>query len=234
MDSCSQIGNNFAVTPGENLKAIRLARKLTLRQLADAVGSTPSQIARLQSGERRMTAEWMNRLGKALGCAPSDLLSGEIPPPLPDAKAIPEIDVRAGMGGGGVAAVTYVPDGNGGLVAADDVRGTWSLPAEYLGSELRVNSDNARIVEVQGDSMEPTLRAGDRVMVDTAYKLPSPAGVFALWDGFGVVVKRIEHVPNSDPPILKVKSDNKFHDEYERTADEVNIIGRVVWFARRL
>ena len=151
-----------------------------------------------------------------------------------DENAIPEIDVRAGMGGGGVVSETYIPDGNGGMIAADDVRGMWSLPGDYLRSELRVDSGSARIIEVQGDSMEPTLRAGDRVMVDTAYRLPSPPGVFALWDGFGVVVKRIEHVPNSDPPVLRVKSDNKLHDEYERTADEVNIIGRVVWYARRV
>ena len=149
-------------------------------------------------------------------------------------RIIPEINVRAGMGGGGEVAVTYVPEDNGGMMAADDVRGRWSLPDEYVRAELHVDVDIARIIEVQGDSMEPTLRAGDRVMVDMGSKVPSPPGVFALWDGFGVVVKRLEHIPNSDPPLLKVKSDNKLHNEYERTAEEVNIIGRVVWYARRV
>lgn len=82
--------------------------------------------------------------------------------------------------------------------------------------------------------MMPTLHSGDRVMVDNGDRIPSPGGVFAVWDGFGVVTKRLEVVPNSDPPTLRISSDNPLHREYERTADEVNIIGRVVWFARRL
>ena len=231
-------GNNMAVKPGQNLKALRQARELTMQQLADAIGSSPSQIARLESGERRMTAQWMERLGRALGCDPSTLLTGEQQPAaksgrLSLVRSIPEIDVRAGMGGGGEATVTYVPDGNGGMMAADDVRGQWSLPDDYL-AELHVDAGITRIIEVQGDSMEPTLRAGDRVMVDMRAKAPSPPGVFALWDGFGVVVKRIEHVPNTDPPLLKIKSDNALHSEYERTMEEVNIIGRIVWYARSM
>ena len=120
------------------------------------------------------------------------------------------------------------------MMEADDVRGNWSLPEDYLRSELRVDTKAARVIEVQGDSMEPTLRAGDRVMINMADKRPTPPGVFALWDGFGVVVKRIEHIPNSNPPTIKVKSDNTLHDEYQRTSEEVNIIGRVIWYARRL
>ena len=149
-------------------------------------------------------------------------------------KAISEIDVRAGMGGGGEVAVTYIPDGNGGMIEADDTCGSWALPEDYLRSELRIKAEAARIIEVQGDSMEPILHAGDRVMINTADKRPTPPGVFALWDGFGVVVKRIEHIPNSEPPTIKIKSDNPNHDEYERMLDEINIIGRLVWYARRL
>ncbi len=149
-------------------------------------------------------------------------------------NAIPEIDIRAGMGGGGEQVVHYVPDGNGGMSAADDIRAEWNLPEDYIRSELRVSPATARIIEVQGDSMEPTLRSGERVMVNMADARPSPPGIFALWDGYGIVVKRIEHIPNSDPPMLRISSDNSYHREYERTADEVKIIGRVVWAARRL
>ena len=138
------------------------------------------------------------------------------------------------MGGGGEAPPRYIADGNGGLAVADDVCGEWTLPDYYLQSELRVAPAQARIVEVQGDSMEPTLRSGERVMVDLADTRPSPPGIFALWDGYGVVVKRIEHILNSDPPRLRIASDNAHHREYELTADEVKIIGRIVWAARRL
>lgn len=148
---------------------------------------------------------------------------------------VPEIDVRAGMGSaGGESLLVYKEDGNGGMVETDAIAAMWELPPDYLHRELRVRKGAARIIEVQGDSMEPTLLTGDRVMVHLQDRIPSPPGIFAVWDGFGVVVKRLEIIPNSDPPCIVLASDNQKHRTYERAADEVNVIGRVVWFARRM
>ncbi|WP_085899529.1 XRE family transcriptional regulator [Kiloniella majae] len=155
-------------------------------------------------------------------------------PPAPGCEAVAEIAVRGGMGGGGEAGVSYSDDGQGGVAIADDVKGNWFLPTDYLRSELSVSPVAARIIEVQGDSMTPTLVSGDRVMIDTNDQRPTPPGIFALWDGFGVVVKRLELIPNSDPPLLRISSDNTNHNEYQRTIEEVNIIGRVVWYGRRM
>jgi phage repressor protein C with HTH and peptisase S24 domain len=55
-----------------------------------------------------------------------------------------------------------------------------------------------------------------------------------LDDGMGLVAKRLEHIPNSDPPAVRVISDNKLYPEYERTAEEIRIIGRIRWFAREI
>jgi len=82
--------------------------------------------------------------------------------------------------------------------------------------------------------MEPTLLDGDVVLVDLTRKAPTPPGVFVLFDGIGLVAKRIEHMPNSDSPMLRNLSDNPRYSTYERTAEEVHLIGRVVWTARRL
>jgi len=165
---------------------------------------------------------------------PDDISPGKKIEPQEKRTGIPEIDVRAGMGGGGEAPIEYVADGNGGHITTDAIRGTWSLPNEYLRSELRVDAGALRIIEVQGDSMEPTLRSGDRVMINSRDKRPSPPGIFALWDGYGVVVKRLELIPNSEPATVKIISDNHNHSQYDRTVGEVSVIGRVVWFARRV
>ncbi|WP_158240709.1 S24 family peptidase [Telmatospirillum siberiense] len=148
--------------------------------------------------------------------------------------AIPEINIRAGMGGGGESLVMAHTDEFGNSVSVDDVKAVWNLPSDYVRHELRVSPRDSRIIEVKGDSMSPTLESGDRVMIDTLDRTPSPGGLFALWDGLGVIVKRLEHVLNSDPPLIRIKSDNPRHDQYERVMDEINIIGRVVWFARRV
>ena len=57
---------------------------------------------------------------------------------------------------------------------------------------------------------------------------------FVIWDGMGLVAKRIEHAPHSEPPKVIIKSVNPEYDTYERDAAEVHVIGRVVWAARRL
>jgi phage repressor protein C with HTH and peptisase S24 domain len=82
--------------------------------------------------------------------------------------------------------------------------------------------------------MYPLLSSGDRILLDTSQRIPVPPGIFVIWDGMGLVAKRVEHVPNSDPPKVIIKSVNPEYDTYERDAEEVHIIGRVVWTARRL
>ena len=63
-------------TPIYNL---RKARKLTQRQLAEAINTTPQQICRLENGERKLAPEWIDRLSKVLNCTKAELL-GEEPP----------------------------------------------------------------------------------------------------------------------------------------------------------
>ena len=45
-----------------------------MQALADAVGTSKSQIDKLEKGQRRLTEDWMRRLARALQCNPADLL----------------------------------------------------------------------------------------------------------------------------------------------------------------
>ncbi|MEW5729988.1 MAG: LexA family transcriptional regulator [Pseudomonadota bacterium] len=242
------------------IREVREAQKLSLEELAQRIGTSRQQVHKLEKGERKLTQEWMWRIANALEVNPLALLPPDFAAktgldpleavgyrveeidPETHSKIISgaghqatvlEIDVRAGLGGGGEAALSYSHE-DGQLVARDGIKAHWDFPAEYLRSEVRAHIGSSRIVEVIGDSMSPTLLSGDRVMVDMRDKVPTPPGIFALWDGMGVVVKRIEHIPHSDPPRIRISSDNQYHPPYERTAEEVRIIGRVVWFSRRL
>jgi phage repressor protein C with HTH and peptisase S24 domain len=82
--------------------------------------------------------------------------------------------------------------------------------------------------------MKPMLSTGDRIMVDTSRRVPAPPGIFVIWDDMGIVAKRIEHVPHSDPIKVIINSLNREYQTYERNAEEVNMIGRVVWASKRL
>ena len=137
-------------------------------------------------------------------------------------SAITEIDVRASAGPGAF---------HDGLAEAKQI---WLFADPIVRHEFRARAEDLHVITIDGDSMEPLLSSGDRIVLDTSQRVPVPPGIFVIWDGMGVVAKRVEHVPQSDPPKVVIRSINPDYPTYERDAEEVNIIGRVVWLARRL
>ncbi len=136
--------------------------------------------------------------------------------------AIPYAAVRPSMGGGN-------------FVESEPTTGRpYHFQRSWIKHGLRANPNDLRIMHVEGDSMTPTLNDGDIVLVDSARKTPTPPGIFVLHDGMGLVAKRLEHIPNSDPPSVRIVSDNAHYAPYERLVDEMNIIGRIRWFAREI
>jgi phage repressor protein C with HTH and peptisase S24 domain len=141
-------------------------------------------------------------------------------------STILEVDVRAGAGGGGAPIDAYVHDENGNVYAAEGIAAEWSLPSQIMQGVLHSSPRHIRAFEVIGDSMEPRLFEGDRVFIDLRYTTPSPEGIFALWDGFGVVIKRLQIVRGADPTRVRVISANQSYAPYEAALDEIRIIGR--------
>jgi len=59
------------------IRDLRKARKLTLQQLADLVGTSNQQISNHESGKRKLTIEWLEKYSAALKCNPVDIISGQ-------------------------------------------------------------------------------------------------------------------------------------------------------------
>lgn len=115
----------------------------------------------------------------------------------------------------------------------DDPEHIW-LPERLVRHELRAAPEDLRSMEVSGPSMSPMLESGDQILVDLRERTPSQPGIFALFDGIGITVKWVELLPFTEPQRVRVSSENKRFKEWEGTLEEVHILGRVVWFARRL
>lgn len=60
--------------PTNRIRDIRKAARLTLTQVATALNTTATQIARLETGDRELTLHWMQRLAPILGCIPADMM----------------------------------------------------------------------------------------------------------------------------------------------------------------
>jgi phage repressor protein C with HTH and peptisase S24 domain len=125
--------------------------------------------------------------------------------------------------------------GGGAIVEAEDRPGRdFHFRRAWIRDRLKAAPSMLRVMAVQGDSMMPTLNEGDVILVDMTQRSPIPPGIFVLHDGMGLVAKRLEHVPMSDPPRVRIISDNGRYTPYDCTADEINIIGRVRWYGREL
>jgi transcriptional regulator with XRE-family HTH domain len=73
---------------GKNrIKIIREARGWSLETLAERAGTINQQISLLEAGKRRLTVDWLLRLGKALDCHPWELVTHSLPEP-PDTHEI--------------------------------------------------------------------------------------------------------------------------------------------------
>lgn len=104
----------------------------------------------------------------------------------------------------------------------------------WVREHLGVSPANLRIFYVRGDSMEPTLHHNDVVLVDTSNQTPAPPGVFIVFDGLGLMPKRLEFTPGENPQRIRVIADNPQYSTYEISPGETYIIGRVVWFSREV
>lgn len=102
-------------------------------------------------------------------------------------------------------------------------RGFWSFPEEIKSGWPHIEQTYA--IAVTGDSMEPTLRSGSYVFVDTSHTYPSPPDLYALNYGHGLMVKRVELLPNDK---IRVISDNERYSDFEFPINDVEIFGRVV------
>ncbi|CUH39481.1 putative HTH-type transcriptional regulator [Jannaschia seosinensis] len=173
-----------------------------------------AEVARVLKVER----EWLlHGIGEVEGASPF------IEKPDEAFVAIAHASPRPSMGGGAVVAEDHEAPGR-----------PYHFRRSWIKGSLKASPSQLRIIHVEGDSMTPTLLDGDTVLVDLNQRAPNPPGIFVLDDGLGLVAKRLEHIPNSDPPAVRVISDNKHYPEYERTADEIHIVGRIRWFAREI
>lgn len=89
-----------------------------------------------------------------------------------------------------------------------------------------------RAVKGVGDSMEPTLRTNDRILIDTSEKMLSRVHGIYWIDHLGAHgVKRLRAVGKGR---ILIMSDNPAVPDYDVDAGEMRIHGRAIWLMRDL
>lgn len=140
----------------------------------------------------------------------------------------PEIDAASGAGQGVLGSDIVVSDENGQTFQGHTVREEWVLPSSFVRHRLNASPGHVMLMAVRGDSMSPTLNAGDCLIIDYSHTRPAPDGLYVIDEGDGPQVKRLQLVRRSSPEEIDIISDNNHHPPRREYLGALRVIGRVV------
>lgn len=199
---------------------------VTAAEVAKKAKVNPSTLQRAVKGtnEARLSQGTLEKLRSAYPTFPGWTRGAEwseIPPAhdrADDIVELDQIDLRYGMGG------TYA-DGPVQIQRRAFSRG-WlrsitSTAPHYLSWAV---GDN--------DSMEPTIRSGEVVLIDRSQDSPRhDAGIWAVTYGEIGSIKRLRYCPDGT---VELHSDNQLVRPQSAADDELHVIGRVIAVVRKL
>ena len=169
---------------------------------------------RLGEAERRKLARYFSISESLLGGPAEDEQVGTLVP-------VKRSPVRASAGPG---AIPYDETG----------KPYFAFDEAWLKSLTASPSSRLSIIRVEGDSMAPTLNAGDDILVDLgdcAERLRD--GIYVLRADDALVVKRLALHPAGRR--VTVQSDNPAYPDWpDCDIDDLLCIGRVIWAGRKI
>jgi len=217
-----------AIPPGPRARLLELARerRVSLAALSDMIGRNPSYLQQFirKGSPRKLEEQDRARLARFFGVDEAEL------------REVQENSYVEVPGGQSVAEWVEVPrldlgaSAGPGRVARDEAAfDTFRFSRRWLAEQ---GLDRARLaaLRVEGDSMEPLLNDGDEILVDCTPR-PLRDGIHVVRLGDTLMVKR---VASAGPGRIALLSQNLAYPPVEVAAEEVAIIGRVVWKGGRV
>ena len=162
-----------------------------------------------------MSSEDAQKIGNALKTAPKTETNTE------DAYVtVPRYDVRASAG-------------HGQIVHSELIVDHLSFKNRWI-AEKGLNPDRLALIEIRGDSMEPSLHNGDMILLDLRAQRLTTNGIYVIQHNGHLLVKRIQVKMNGS---VLIKSDNPAYEVEVLSpsqAESVIVVGRVVWYFREI
>jgi transcriptional regulator with XRE-family HTH domain len=209
-------------------------------ELVRLSGVSKQQLSRLENGLIRMRLDHLKPFAPHLGYSPEQILlwgrfpgtpsptgptgsQGEVLAPLPN--QVPELDTHAGP-----ASTKSTREGRRDSRGEDTVKPEgWVFPSGFVRDQLHASPNELRVLAADGDSMAPTINAGERVIVDTKHTTVVGDGLYAIRDTLGsIVVKRLQILRSARPARVRIISDNPNHASEEAPLSELQVVGKVV------
>jgi phage repressor protein C with HTH and peptisase S24 domain len=207
-----------ATDPRERLLELAGARGVSLAQLSALIGRNASYLQQFvrKGSPRKLEEGDRATLARFFGVSEGVLGASEEKSSADDWVDVPRLALGASAGPGALA-------------HDEQAIGAFRFGRAWL---RRLGLDPRRLsaIAVDGDSMEPVLRDGDEILVDTTPR-PLRDGVHVLRVDGALLVKRLE---TGRPGLVVLKSDNPVYDPIELAPGDIEVVGRVVWKGGRL
>jgi len=234
---------------GSRMKVARVSLGLTQEGLADAVGGSKRGIQDNEARNRVPGGEVITGFIR-LGINPVWLLTGEGAMLLSDDQtrpALPSVQPEYSRVSDQVAFMPPIPHpgfvfvpryeveasmGNGTVIHSEQIVDYLAFREDWVRLELGLNPSNLILISSVGDSMEPTLRTNDLLLIDRGSSEVRHDAIYCFAYNGELRVKRMQFRMNG---VMVVKSDNPRYETEEVSADNldlIKIIGRVVWYGR--
>jgi hypothetical protein len=215
--------------PRTRLVELARARRVSLSALSAMLGRNAAYLQQfVRKGSPRKLEENDRRVLAMFFGVDEAVLGGIVAPAI--ATAMPGVPVAARAQWVDVPRLALGASAGPGAVAADEMADDRLRFSQRWLRTLGLDPAHLSVIEVTGDSMEPSLRDGDEILVDRSAR--------AWRDGIHVVriddvllVKRLEQGPAGT---IRVISDNPAYPTTERARADVVIIGRVAWKGGRI
>lgn len=215
------------VSDPARLRLLELAdeRRVSLSKLSAMLGKNSSYLQQFirKGSPRKLEEQDRGMLARFFGVDEAELGQvKEISHTVPDQTRrgswidVPRLAVGASAGPG------MASDG-------EQVVDTIRFSGRWLRS-MGLQPEHLSTIEVSGDSMEPSLRDGDEILVDRTLRALRD-GIHVVRLGDSLLVKRLD---TSRPGMVILISDNPAYPPVPCAAQDLEVIGRVVWKGGRI
>ena len=225
---------SVARTPfAQRLTAVREALGHKERKgFAGVLGINPETLGGYERGDTFPDQDFLRRYRHEFSVNLDWLITGEGEKFMPrGASASPAMTNLTDFDQPGMIAIPRYdevqPSAGHGSVAVNEVPSTRVAFERHWLADIGVQAEAAVILPAQGDSMEPTIRNGSPMLVDTSKKEVRNGFIYVFDIDGDLVVKRIERLPDGTFDLI---SDNRNYPIRNLSRDSVTrmtVIGRV-------
>jgi phage repressor protein C with HTH and peptisase S24 domain len=218
----------------DRLKTI-LAHWPSADRLARAMGVSPSAFRKWLKGEAEPSRERLVALARAAGVGVAWLAEGEGPEPVFEAAGSRRPSDGQEPTGSDWSQFVLLPHraeaAAAGSATPPDPSGTeWiALRHDWVRAVCKVEPNELALETAVGESMTPTVRDGNTLLIDTTDKTFRNFGVYVLEINGQRLVKRVQR--KHDGSLVLISDNSAYQPDIvdKAAADAVLVVGRVVW-----